>query len=86
VDGETGLLFPIGDVAALVRCLQRLLGDKVAATKLAASGQELIKREFRQESVWNALNEEYWRLLQMLYPSTPVPSVRKRISDFVNNQ
>jgi glycosyltransferase involved in cell wall biosynthesis len=84
VDGETGLLFPIGDVAALVRCLQRLLGDKVAATKLASSGQELIKREFRQETVWNALNEEYWRLLQMRYPFTPVPSVGKRISDFVN--
>jgi glycosyltransferase involved in cell wall biosynthesis len=86
VDGETGLLFPIGDVAALVRCLQRLLGDKVAATKLASSGQELIKREFRQEMVWNALSEEYWRLLQMRYPLTPVPSMGKRISDFVNNQ
>jgi glycosyltransferase involved in cell wall biosynthesis len=64
VDGETGLLFPIGDVAALVRCLERLLDDKAVAAKLASTGQELVNREFRQEIIWNALNEEYRRLLQ----------------------
>jgi glycosyltransferase involved in cell wall biosynthesis len=86
VDGETGLLFPIGDVAALVRCLQRLLGDKVMATKLGSSGQDLIKREFRQELVWNALNQEYWQLLQTRYPSAPTLSVTKRASDLASNQ
>jgi glycosyltransferase involved in cell wall biosynthesis len=86
VDGETGLLFPVGDVAALVRCLQRLLSDKVSATRLGSSGQELIKLEFRQEMVWNALNEEYWRLLQIRGPSRTVFPVRKRASDFVSNQ
>jgi len=64
VDGETGLLFPVGDVAALVCCLQRLLSDKVTATKFGSAGQELVKREFRQELVWNALTEEYRRLLE----------------------
>ena len=86
VDGETGLLFPVGDVAALVCCLQRLLGDKVAAAKLGSAGQEFIKREFRQEIVWNALNEEYRRLLQTRGPSPPVLSVTKRTSDFANYQ
>ena len=65
VDGETGLLFPIGDVPALVSCLHTLLCDKVAATKFGAAGQHLINREFRQPAVWNALKEEYCRLLQI---------------------
>jgi glycosyltransferase involved in cell wall biosynthesis len=86
VDGKTGLLFPVGDVTALVRCLQSLLSDKVAATRLGCSGQELIKLEFRQEMVWNALNEEYWRLLQIRSPSYTEFPVRKRASDFVSNQ
>jgi glycosyltransferase involved in cell wall biosynthesis len=85
VDGETGMLFPVGDVAALVRCLQRLLSDRVMAARLGSSGQELIKREFRQETIWNALNEEYWRLLQTRYPSAAL-SVPKRASGFVNHQ
>ena len=82
-DGETGLLFAIGDVAALVRCLQRLLNNKVMASKLAAAGQELVKREFRQDMVWNALNEEYRRLLQTRAPLQPVLSVREQRSDLV---
>ena len=77
-DGETGLLYAIGDVAALVRCLQRLLNDKGAASKLAAAGQELVNRKFRQDMVWNALNEEYRRLLQTRVPLQPVLSVRER--------
>jgi glycosyltransferase involved in cell wall biosynthesis len=81
-DGETGLLFAIGDVAALVGCLQRLLGNKVMASKLAAAGQELVKREFRQDMVWNALNEEYRRLLQARAPLQPVRAVREQRSHF----
>lgn len=69
IDGETGLLFPIGDVAALVRCLQRLLSDKVLARGLGAAGQKLVKREFRQEMVWEALNEEYRSLLRARGPA-----------------
>ncbi len=65
VDGETGLLFPVGDVAALTSALQALLSDKASARKFGCAGQELIKREFRQEMSWDALSEEYRRLLQM---------------------
>jgi glycosyltransferase involved in cell wall biosynthesis len=82
-DGKTGLLFAVGDVAALVGCLQRLLGNKVMARKLGAAGQELVKREFRQDMVWNALHEEYRRLLQTRAPLQPVLSVREQRSDFV---
>jgi Glycosyltransferase len=63
-DGETGLLFPIGDVAALVESLTRLLTDKALADRLGAAGQDQVKRKFRQELVWEALYREYFAILQ----------------------
>jgi glycosyltransferase involved in cell wall biosynthesis len=65
VDGETGLLFPVGDAAALAEAVARLLSDKALASKLAHAGQERIKREFRQEQIWEALYQEYVRFLQI---------------------
>jgi glycosyltransferase involved in cell wall biosynthesis len=65
VDGETGLLFPVGDAAALTEAVARLLSDKALASKLAHAGQERIKREFRQEQIWEALYQEYVRFLQI---------------------
>jgi glycosyltransferase involved in cell wall biosynthesis len=67
--GETGLLFPIGDVAALVHCLQRLVSDKGLAETFGAAAQELVRRDFRQEIVWNGLLEEYRRILQAKHSS-----------------
>jgi hypothetical protein len=34
------------------------------ASKLALAGQERVKRDFRPEHIWEALCEEYLRLLQ----------------------
>jgi glycosyltransferase involved in cell wall biosynthesis len=65
VDGETGLLFPVGDATALADAVARLLRDKALARKLGHAGEERIKREFRQEQIWNALYREYVRLLQI---------------------
>jgi glycosyltransferase involved in cell wall biosynthesis len=83
VDGETGLLFPVGDIAALTTALQRLLSDRGSARKFGCAGQELIKREFRQEMIWDALSDEYRQLLHMRGASlSPVP-VKKRAAHFV---
>ena len=82
MDGETGLLFPVGDVGALAHCLRRLLSDKIAAAKLGSAGQELVKREFRQKIVWNALMEEYRRLLHTKSLSRCVVPVGKEAAHF----
>jgi glycosyltransferase involved in cell wall biosynthesis len=71
VDGKTGLLFPVGDAAALADALAKLLTNKTLAGKLGCAGQERIKREFRQERIWEALCEEYVRRLKM--EGRPVP-------------
>jgi glycosyltransferase involved in cell wall biosynthesis len=64
VDGETGLVFPVGDVTALAEALAKLISDKGLATKLGLAGQEQVQRDFRQEQIWQALHREYLEVLQ----------------------
>jgi glycosyltransferase involved in cell wall biosynthesis len=71
-DGQTGLLFPVGDVSALAEGLARLISDKPLAHGLGRAGQEQIKRTFRQEQVWEALCQEYLSFLRMR--NLPLPS------------
>lgn len=57
VDGETGLLVPPGDAAALAGALQRLAGDPDLRAKLAAAGRALLDGPFAWHNVitaWNA--------------------------------
>ena len=63
-DGETGLLFPSGDVSALTNALARLITDKQLATKMALAGREQVKRDFQQEQIWEALHQAYLEILQ----------------------
>jgi len=64
VDGETGLLFPVGDASALAEAIARLIDDKALARKLARAGMEQVKRKFRQDLIWAALRREYLNVLQ----------------------
>lgn len=63
-DGKTGLLFPVGDAAALAEAIARLIADNGLANKLRLAGQEQVKRDFRQEQIWHALYREYLDVLQ----------------------
>jgi len=63
-DGETGLLFPIGDVPALAEAIAKIISDRDLATKLARAGQEQVQRHFQQEQIWQALHREYLKILQ----------------------
>ncbi len=45
-DGDTGLLVPHADAAALARALARMLDDEVFASRLGANGQALVRGEF----------------------------------------
>jgi len=44
--GETGLLAPVGDRAALTRCIQRLLDDRELAQRMGYAAREHAARQF----------------------------------------
>lgn len=50
-DGDTGLLVPVDDVAALAAALRRLAGDAALRTRLAAAGRAAYEAEFSEERV-----------------------------------
>lgn len=68
-DGETGLLFPVGDVAALTNALTRLIKDTILARKLESAGQKRVDHEFQQGQVWDALYRAYLEVLEGNAPS-----------------
>jgi len=67
-DGETGLLFTVGDVAALTEAIARLLTDKDLAQKLGLAGQEQVKHKFQQQKIWDELHHAYLAVLQKQEP------------------
>lgn len=71
-DGETGLLFPMGDVSALTGALARLITDKALAAKLALAGHEQVKREFQQQQIWESLHQAYLGVLLQKEPLLPL--------------
>lgn len=74
VDGITGIVVPIGDAKALVDAIARLLADPEMATRMGRAGRERVKREFRQEDVWEALAALYREMLRQR--GLPVPSAK----------
>jgi glycosyltransferase involved in cell wall biosynthesis len=63
-DGVTGLLVRPGDPAALAAALERLLREPATASRMGAAGRERVARDFRPESIWDALLALYRDLLR----------------------
>ena len=55
--GETGLLVPAGDSAALRAAVERLARDRASRERMGASGRRVVEREFELASCTNRLLE-----------------------------
>lgn len=60
LDGETGLLVPVGDAAALTTALRRLIDDKPLRSRLGAAAQALHRQALDVEPFALAING-VWR-------------------------
>jgi glycosyltransferase involved in cell wall biosynthesis len=63
-DGETGLLTPIGDPAALASALLRLAGDRPLAERLAVAGRKLVESEHTVERMVERTARAYADLIR----------------------
>ncbi len=64
VDGVTGSLVPPRDAPALMAAIRRYLDDPALARGHGWAGRKRVIRDFRRESIWEALYAEYQRLLR----------------------
>lgn len=71
-DGVTGLVVPVGDPVTLADALMKLLSDPALAQRMGRAGRERVIREFRQETIWEALAGLYRELLHQRGFPAPV--------------
>jgi glycosyltransferase involved in cell wall biosynthesis len=58
-EGQTGLLVPPGDAAALEEALARYLADPALRRTHGDAGRARVQMSFRQEVIWDALYRRY---------------------------
>lgn len=63
-DGETGLLFPVGDALALAASLQRLLDDAEERRRLGENAARLMRDRFSREAAAQVMGAIYTRYLE----------------------
>ncbi len=71
-DGVTGILVPPRDAAALADAIAAYLDDPHRRTGHGQAGRDRVLRDFRREPLWEALHEEYERLLRARVPAQHV--------------
>jgi glycosyltransferase involved in cell wall biosynthesis len=62
-DGETGLLFPVGDAAALAERLALLLDQPAYRLRLAANAERRMLEHFTREQAARAMGAVYQEFL-----------------------
>lgn len=62
-EGVNGLIIPTKDARALQEAMKKLILDKTFYGKLKSNAREMIVSRYEQEVVWEALLEEYERLI-----------------------
>lgn len=63
-DGFNGLIISKKDSVSLEEAMERLYRDRALLEKMANNSRELVVEKFRSEEIWQALLEEYERLIK----------------------
>lgn len=63
-EGENGTILPVKNVAALVEAMQKMCSDKPYFEQLQQKARPMIQSRYEQQVVWEALLEEYKRVLE----------------------
>jgi glycosyltransferase involved in cell wall biosynthesis len=64
LDGETGLLVPVGDTTALAAAIERLLSERDVAARLGEAGRQRVRELYAQERMVDGTTAVYERLLE----------------------
>lgn len=75
-DGVTGKLVPLGDAAGLTDALRAYLRDDLLRFRHGDAGRQRVARDFRNETIWNALYDLHCELLPT--SRRPQPADRTR--------
>ena len=59
LDGQTGLIVPVGDAIALSAAMDRLLDDPFLRKRMGEAGRAWVEAVFRREIVWAAYAQAY---------------------------
>src|SRR5581483_9282085 len=79
VDGETGVLVPSGEPAALARALAALIADPARRARLGRAGEARVRREFDMAAGIDMLAARFG-LAPLPRPDHPVPSGDRRVA------
>lgn len=63
-EGKNGLIIPPKDTKALEQAMEKIQLDETLRNKLQSNARKMIVNRFEQSLLWEALLEEYQRLLQ----------------------
>jgi glycosyltransferase involved in cell wall biosynthesis len=73
VDGETGYLTPLGDVAAMSRRIRELIEDPELRQRFGAAGKARVEKEFNDHRIAEFLHEFYQRDFTAINAETAQP-------------
>ncbi len=74
-DGVTGILVPVHDGRALADAIRRYLDDPALRRAHGRAARERVLRDFRPDVIWEALYDEYARLLREHGLAAPGPTI-----------
>ncbi|MGQ0744943.1 MAG: glycosyltransferase family 4 protein [Acidimicrobiales bacterium] len=63
IDGQTGLLVPVGDEVAMARALAWMLANPADASRMGQAGAQRLAARYRPEDLVGAVEEVYRRVL-----------------------